>query len=107
MYIYTHAHILQNSVGKESEPAESAEDPKINLTLSQLVSNFDNIFRGIAKREGLNDPCHISIGVNQIRTFLDEFGKARCTMFLLLLGVFSLLSIHLYISFILFFFFYI
>ena len=45
---------------------------------SQLVFNFDNIFRSIAKREGLNDPCHIAIGVNQIKTFLDEFGKSRC-----------------------------
>ena len=63
----------------ESQGSEvtTPEGPKISLTFSQLVSNFDNIFRGIAKREGLNDPCHISIGINQIKTFLDELGKAR------------------------------
>lgn len=60
----------------------SKEEPKISLTFSQLVFNFDNIFRGIAKREGLNDPCHIAIGINQIKTFLDEFGKSRLVYWL-------------------------
>ncbi len=63
---------------KSPESGVRSEEPKISLTFSQLVCNFDNIFRGIAKREGLNDSCHISIGINQIKTFLDEFGKARC-----------------------------
>ena len=68
----------QNSVeSKEGASSPPAEEPRINLTLSQLVCNFDNIFRGIAKKEGLNDPNHIAIGVNQLRTILDEFGKAR------------------------------
>ena len=49
----------------------------MSITFSQLVNNFSNIFKGIAKREGLNDSCHISIGINQIKTFLDEFSKAR------------------------------
>ena len=68
---------MESSLESSEKTKENKEEPKINLTFSQLVSNFDNIFRGIAKREGLNDPCHISIGVNQIKTFLDEFGKAR------------------------------
>ncbi len=71
---------LQSSVEVSSDrdvSSGSKEEPKISLTFSQLVFNFDSIFRGIAKREGLNDPCHIAIGVNQIKTFLDEFGKAR------------------------------
>ncbi len=68
---------MQSSVEKNSSSEAVVEEPKINLTLSQLVCNFDNIFRSIAKKEGLNDPSHISIGVNQLRTFLDEFGKSR------------------------------
>ncbi len=62
--------------GKE-ETATSPTNSKVSITVSQLVNNFSNIFKGIAKREGLSDPCTISIGVNQIKTLLDEFGKAR------------------------------
>lgn len=72
------AYLFQSSVESSSDKtAVVKEEPKISLTFSQLVFNFDSIFRSIAKREGLNDPCHIAIGVNQIRTFLDEFGKSR------------------------------
>lgn len=70
------------SQSSEEVPPPGKEDSsftnsKIAITVSQLVNNFSNIFKGIAKREGLSDPCIISIGVNQIKTLLDEFGKAR------------------------------
>ena len=73
--------MLQSSVESSTDKEKSSEtennEPKVAITFYQLVNNFSNIFKGIAKREGLNDPCHISIGINQIKTFLDEFGKAR------------------------------
>ena len=74
-HTHTHTHTrTQNSLeGEDKDP----EEPKITITFNQLVNNFSNIFRGIAKQEGLNDTCHISIGINQIKTFIDEFEKAR------------------------------
>jgi len=78
--------LWQSSVeSKEGASSPPAEEPRINLTLSQLVCNFDNIFRGIAKKEGLNDPNHIAIGVNQLRTILDEFGKARFVQLMIMI----------------------
>ena len=55
----------------------TAKEPHITITFSQLVNNFSNIFKGLAKREGLNDSSYITIGINQIKTFLDEFTTAR------------------------------
>ncbi len=63
----------------KEETSPTPTNSKVSITVSQLVNNFSNIFKGIAKREGLSDPCTISIGVNQIKTLLDEFGKARYT----------------------------
>ncbi len=72
--------IANNSQSSEDVPSPDKEESinsKLSITVSQLVNNFSNIFKGIAKREGLSDPCTISIGMNQIKTLLDEFGKAR------------------------------
>lgn len=71
----------QSSVETSTDVEKSSDnengEPKVTITFAQMVNNFSNIFKGIAKREGLNDPCHMSIGINQIKTFLDEFSKAR------------------------------
>lgn len=74
---------LESSAEGQGEKQSLSGEPRVSITFSQLVNNFSNIFKGIAKREGLNDPCHISIGINQIKTFLDEFSKARynCVMY--------------------------
>ena len=51
--------------------------PAVTITFAQLVNNFTNIFKGIAKRQGLSDPSHVAISINQMKAFLDEFNKGR------------------------------
>ena len=60
------------------ESGSSKHNDAISLTFEQLVNKFNSIYRSMAKREELLlDACDVSIGVNQIRTFLDEFVKSR------------------------------
>jgi myosin-9 len=49
----------------------------VTITFAQLVNNFTNIFKGIAKQQGLGDPGYLAISVNQMKSFLDEFSKRR------------------------------
>ena len=73
--------LIQNSMECSTEvhreKASRPEKPQVHITFSQLVDNFSSIFKGIAKHEGLNDPCYISVGINHIKTLLDEFNKAK------------------------------
>jgi hypothetical protein len=62
---------------RENPSRPSSERAHVHITFSQLVENFSSIFKGIAKHEGLNDPCYISVGINHIKTLLDEFNKAK------------------------------
>ena len=59
-------------------PQSTEVDQRVTITFAQLVNNFTNIFKGIAKRQGLNDPGYLAISVNQMKSFLDEFSKGRC-----------------------------
>ncbi|CAI7988975.1 Unconventional myosin-IXa, partial [Geodia barretti] len=58
-------------------PQSTEVDQRVTITFAQLVNNFTNIFKGIAKRQGLNDPGYLAISVNQMKSFLDEFSKGR------------------------------
>ena len=73
---------LKDSGGTKQPPSpdvpQSTEpDQRVTITFAQLVNNFTNIFKGIAKRQGLGDPGYLAISVNQMKTFLDEFSKLR------------------------------
>ena len=60
------------------EPPATEVERRVTITFAQLVNNFTNIFKGIAKRHGLSDPGYTAISINQMKSFLDEFSKGRC-----------------------------
>ena len=74
---YCMQNSMECSTDSYREKASWPEKPRVYITFSQLVDNFSSIFRGIAHHEGLNDPCYIAVGINHIKTLLDEFSKAR------------------------------
>lgn len=78
-----HANLVSNySLSLQDTPqfdtSSYSTSKEISLSFEQLVNKFNSIYRSMARREELLlDSCDIAIGVNQIRTFLDEFVKSR------------------------------
>ena len=68
---------LQDINTKPTNSSSPSSSP-LCLTCEQLVNSFTNIYRSMAKREGLVvSDSDVSIGINQIRAFLDEFSKMK------------------------------
>ena len=60
------------------EPQPTEVERRVTITFAQLVNNFTNTFKGVAKRQGLSDPGYLAISVDQMKSFLDEFSKRWC-----------------------------
>jgi hypothetical protein len=67
----------QDTQSNPPAPQPTEVERRVTITFAQLVNNFTNIFKGIAKRQGLSDPGYLAISTNQMKSFLDEFSKGR------------------------------
>ena len=80
-HTHPHAHHMHISTCTPSQPGStnnsgpSSDVPSTKcINFSQLITNFINIFKSMAREECLSE-AHLDIGINQFRTILDEFTK--------------------------------